>query len=680
MSLPIVTQQNLVSLISIMNNTDTIFIIPTFQRPFAWEEKQLEDLREDIEKTSRLLSSNPQSIHYLAPLHLIEITPNLLNSQTTDSLNVKNYLSEGNEDIKSLSESLDSSGFIDHNSNPLQVYFVIDGQQRLTTLFFVYQFLYTNSTGSNPLFVTLKNGNIIPRLIQNPSNDHQHFKTVLNSLTSSHPINTQAQKRMNSAVEEIQKWTVWNSSSPTNFMSFLRKPALKTLLVELDPIYGLTSFQTLNGRGKDLTSLEKFKSLLFEYDLNYNSGSLTHRIHTIFSDLYQMLDEGMKTGLFPEKEGDDKLMQYIFTYIKIEADSKNYEHSGERAYSKFRDELKKPTPPSTTGSLLNDWLDRIQEVCEQLQHLNDCLSGNEPTVKQTSFICPNRTIQEDYNIIIRSLDLSDRSIAVLIKFRALHKVEWHDRFSINCTFTPSLFEPLKKYLNECRGEKSDNKEAILKQIDELRFPNAEEPYSFPHDYSMLQVVERMELLVWKRFNPAGTFHSTWLATFNLSLTDKDTVQTWYDWYSSKQNDFPRFVQNDTNDNCFRYVLREYECSLGGNIHFINSKVLTLEHIFPQNPDPKPPLVCGFVDGDAYNLFLNRIGNLTFVYQNSSMSNLLPQRKAGAYYTASPPTQPQITQRVGKQLNAVGANCSDHHQVLLVRCTELALFSINRFFC
>jgi len=676
MSIKTTNQADLIELIDVMNDTQSVFIIPTFQRPFAWEKDQLRDLREDIEKTNSILSSNPHSIHYLAPIHLIKITPNLLNS-TTNSLNVKNYLSEDNKDIKALLESVDESQtrFIDLTGNRLNVYFVIDGQQRLTTLFFVYQFLYTNSTGSNPLFVTLKNGNIIPRLIQNPSNDHQHFKDVLNSLKPVTSTTTQAQKRMNDAVKEIDGWTTWNNSSPTSFTNFLRNPALRTLLVELDPIYGLTSFQTLNGRGKDLTSLDKFKSLLFEYDLNYNKGSLTHDIHIIFSKLYQMLDEGMKTGLFPEKESDDRLMKYIFTYIKIEADSKNYDHSGERAYDKFRDELQASI--LTISSLLTNWLDRIQEVYEQLQHLNDCLSGNESTVKQPSFICPNRTIQDDYNIIIRSLSLSDRSIAVLIKFRALHNVEWHDRFSINCTFTPSLFEPLKKYLNECRGEKSDNKEAILKQIDELRFPGAEEPYSFSHDYSMLQVVERMELLVWKRFNPAGTFHSTWLATFNLSLTDKDTVQTWYGWYSSQQNDFPRFVQNDTNDSCFRYVLREYECYLGsGNIHFDPN--LTLEHIFPQNPNPKPPLGCGFVGGDAYNLFLNRIGNLTFVYQNANMSNQLPQIKAGAYYIA--PTQPQITQRVGKQLKAVGINCSDHHQVLLVRCTELALFSIKRFFC
>lgn len=676
MSLPIVPHHNLVPLISIMKDTDNIFIIPTFQRPFSWETEQLEDLQKDIDKTHSILSSNPSIIHYLAPIHLIKITPSLFSS-TAGSLNVENYLSEDNKDITSLCASTGSSGFVDYNGDPLNVYFVIDGQQRLTTLFFVYQFLYKNSTGSNPLFIRLKNGNTIPRLIQNPSNDHQHFKTVLNSLTFSHPINTQAQKRMNSAVDIIRTWTSWNTSSPTSFMNFLRNPALRTLLIELDPIYGLTSFQTLNDRGKDLTPLEKFKSLLFEYDLNYNSGSLTNRIHTIFSDLYQMLDEGMEKGLFPEKESDDRLMKYIFTYIKIEADSKNYDHSGDNAYNKFRNELKDSVATSTTGSLLKDWLDRIKEVCEQLQHLNDCLSGNEPTVNQSSFICPNRTIQDDYKIIIRSLKLSDRSIAVLIKFRALHNVEWHDRFSINCTFTPILFEPLKKYLNECRGEKSDNKEAILKQIDELRFPDAEEPYSFSRDYSMLQVVERMELLVWKRFNPAGTFHSTWLATFNPSLTGKDTVQTWYGWYSSQQNDFPRFVQNDTNDSCFRYVLREYECYLGsGNIHF--DPDLTLEHIFPQNPNPKPPLGCGFVGGDAYNLFLNRIGNLTFVYQNSSMSNQSPQIKTGAYYIA--PTQPQITQRVGKQLKAVGINCSDHHQVLLVRCTELALFSIKRFFC
>ena len=124
----------------------TVFIIPTFQRPFAWEKDQLQDLHEDIKNTMQILKSAPDNIHYLAPIHLIPFNAIDMNNPT-----LKAYLPE-NDDIKNLLQSLNSSGneFINDTDQELHVYFVIDGQQRLTTLFFVYQFIYA-SWSLNPL-------------------------------------------------------------------------------------------------------------------------------------------------------------------------------------------------------------------------------------------------------------------------------------------------------------------------------------------------------------------------------------------------------------------------------------------------------------------------------------------------------------------------------------------------
>jgi len=682
MSLATVSQQSLISLSSIMNDPQSIFIIPTFQRPFAWEKDQLQDLHEDIKNTMQILTSAPNNIHYLAPIHLI-----LFKASDMDNSMLKSYL-PNNGDIKNLQKSLNGSGneFINDVDEPLKVYFVIDGQQRLTTLFFVYHFIYTSPVSkSNPLYVNLQYGNVIPRLIQNSSDDHNYFITLLNNLNSLITLpqsNTQAQKRMYRAVEFIATWNDWNATASTDFTKFLRSSALKTLMIELEPNYGLTSFQILNDRGKSLTALEKFKSLLFEYALNYNSGNLTRSIHKIFSKLYQLLDEGSDSGLFPEgKAGDDRLMQYMLTYMRINQHADNYWQSGDHAYDIFRKELISTTDKST---LLTSWLDEIQIIYDQLKHLNDCMSGKEATVNNPSFICLGRTIRDDYDIIIRSLGLSSRSIAVLLKFRALYKAEWHDRFPMQCICNPDLFKSLSDHLNQIRG-KTKNQE-IHTQIDLVDMPSCDQKPPYQCNYSMLQVVERMELLIWKRgYNPQGKFKDKWNAVFgNGDFFAQDAVTAWYSWYYP-ENDFPRFIQDDGNESIFRYILREYEGYLnkGVNIHFDTD--LSLEHIFPQTPNPKPTVGYGFATSNDYDQFLNRSGNLTFVYQNASLSNQLPDIKASLYLNpinvkGVTKKQPEITTRVGNQLHSLITDYPAYQDALRVRCSELAVFSLKRFFC
>ncbi len=682
MTLTTVHQESLIPLSSIMTDRHSIFIVPTFQRPFAWEKEQLQDLHEDIKKTMHILTSSPDNIHYLAPIHLIPFKA----SDTNHIL--KAYLPQNN-DIDNLLNSLDiySNKFINDVDEDLEVYFIIDGQQRLTALYFVYQFVYTSLVSrSNPLYVNLQHGNVIPRLIQNPFRDHEYFVKLLKSLKSLTKLpghTTQAQKRMYKAVEYITTWTDWAAKS--DFTRFLRGSALKTLLIKLEPKYGLTSFQVLNDRGKNLTALEKFKSLLFEYDLNYNDGILSHSIHSLFSNLYQVLDEGANSGLFPEGEsGDNRLMQYIFTYIKISKDPDNYWQDGNNAYSKLREEMVETSKKGALPSLLTEWIDELKDIHEQLNHLNECLLGKEPTVISPSFICPGRNIQDDYNIIIKSLILSSRSIAVLLKFRALHNdlfgknVEWHDRFPMDCICNPDLFKSLSDHLDQIRG-KTKNKE-IHSQIDLVNIPSCEQKLPYTCEYSMLQIVERMELLIWKRYNPKGTFKDTWNVVFDRRYyTAKRAVTEWYSWYPTAENDFPRMIQEDVHktEAIFRYLLKEYESYLnkGAMIHFDTD--LTLEHIFPQNPDPKPPAGYGFASENDYDRFLNRSGNLTLLYKNEKFGNKLPNIKSSLYLTVKGLTksQPEITMRVGKQLRPLVDNPA-YQDALRVRCTELALFGLG----
>jgi hypothetical protein len=56
------------SVFNLFTDPVTLFIIPSFQRPYAWEDKQLNDLFRDMEKASR-----PNGYHYLSAFHLVEL-------------------------------------------------------------------------------------------------------------------------------------------------------------------------------------------------------------------------------------------------------------------------------------------------------------------------------------------------------------------------------------------------------------------------------------------------------------------------------------------------------------------------------------------------------------------------------------------------------------------------------
>ena len=396
-----------------MGDPQTVFIIPTFQRPYAWIKKQLDDLQNDILQAHRLATSGSKGHHYFSPIHVVPLKPDDALQSGDWSTQLHQYLHDS-DDLQGLRRSTNFGSFVDNLGNPLDVYLVIDGQQRLTTFYFLFHFLYRGSP-VNPLSIVLPNGQSIPRLIQNPSNDHDYMKHLLHHvLTGSSAMsfpkaaNTQAQKRMRNAIEHIEGWEISNRLG-----AFIRAINLKSIVITLEPEYGLTSFLTLNDRGKPLTVLEKFKALLLESDLYENGSKLAHTIHNTFGDLYLLLDQSADSGLFPEGEkGDEALVQCLSTYIRIGEDVNAPDQSAETAYQYFRTQLMASARAGQSGQLLHTWITSIDELRPQIRRLNEYLLCQVPAATSPSMICTKRTLQDDYNIVVRSLGLSFRSLSI----------------------------------------------------------------------------------------------------------------------------------------------------------------------------------------------------------------------------------------------------------------------------
>ena len=112
---------NLIKLIPVEELRGKKFNIPSYQRGYKWTKKQAEDLLEDLDefKTNVENNSNPDSFYCLQPL---AVAPRL--NEEYEDFDIKKYKTE-QEAIEEIQKLF----------NKRIVWDVIDGQQRLTTIY-----------------------------------------------------------------------------------------------------------------------------------------------------------------------------------------------------------------------------------------------------------------------------------------------------------------------------------------------------------------------------------------------------------------------------------------------------------------------------------------------------------------------------------------------------------------
>lgn len=251
-------------------NASNVYVVPTFQRPYAWENTQWDELIEDIRNATR---KNPP-YHYFAPIHVVQI------ADPSDDL-WKKYIDNKNEDTTNLIKSNFRSGI-----GSINVFLVIDGQQRLITF---YSLLNQYATR----FVRLAGGLEIPDVILNSQSDQVAFRSLLGLANPGQPIKhpSRAQRRLGSLFDRLRKLKAHDPdfSDGASCHMFLTGNGCDILRVQLDATARLAAFMTLNDRGKALTNLEKTKSFLMEVDDN-GANPKPHKINNVFGGLYQSLE------------------------------------------------------------------------------------------------------------------------------------------------------------------------------------------------------------------------------------------------------------------------------------------------------------------------------------------------------------------------------------------------------
>ncbi|MGC8491923.1 MAG: GmrSD restriction endonuclease domain-containing protein [Syntrophobacteraceae bacterium] len=682
--------------ISVTNifNDDTIYVIPAFQRPYAWEETQWDELIDDIRIASH--REPKDRYHYFAPLHVIKI------ADPEHSL-WQNYVA--NNDIQDIVDIADS-GFRSQRGS-LNVFLVIDGQQRLVTLYsLLHQYF--------PRFVTLSINRQVPAVILNEPSDHISFRNLLGLRSPAFPGSheSRAQGRLASLFKKFSTLLTTDPVfSPDNLgHKFITSGQCETLRIELDATARLAAFMTLNDRGKRLTNLEKTKSLLMEIDdngqkpdpivINNTFGSLYRTLES--KDAYIDDDESLRQVGMTLWEGGN-LSQISGVTWSLPADGKNRNNSIHQIGSNsLYDDYLKALPQSIASiTLEKDIIPAIRVITNSHDDLTYKITPSRK-VKPLGF--PSFTQKlgfhardaiDDYHAILLSLGLQSKQIGFLFLTRQrFPHLEWHEPIGSHVIDNTSIKQSLAGKVGEIK-QYNHNIAGISPMIDACENEINKIPDVTNREYTALQIAESLRLIVGNA--KPGTFSSKWNYTFRVlsSCNINNFVSEWIDYITAfgSRDAFINTIANSTyafnNNHWVKYLLSEYEFSLSGiNPH--RNQNFEIEHFFPsswgESQHNSDVLKHNFSSVEQYKQsFVDQIGNKLLLAKslNGAIKDAEPLLRTDAYRTQSfgsvnvMTTNPSASAiEIGTDL--LGSTKSHYRVYVQLRSLRLAAFAARRF--
>ena len=565
------SDSKLQSLSEIFNNK--IFRIPDFQRGYSWEERQLDDFWEDIQN----LSSD--KIHYIG---LLTVEP----IKSCDIQNVEKW----KDDLWLLKKGMSA-------------YYVIDGQQRLTTLIILlHEILRTfdDNEGLNygaksewiDRFLYRSYNQIYKSFVfgyekDNPSDEF--FKTKIleqdSSAADKYPETLYTANLMFAKNYFAEKLKMLNKEDKEEIFDKAVN-RLKFNYYEIDDSLDVyVTFETMNNRGKDLSHLELLKNrliylttLLREDD--ETKGRLRRDINETWKTIYEYLGKNKENPL----DDDVFLFNHWIMYY-------TYDRSQSDVYADFL--LKKKF---TSKNVISGHIS-IKEIKDYIDSLAKC-------VKQWFFI---------YNIQYSSY--SDR-----IK-EHIQKLE---RVGMGA-FPPMIMAVFTKESQE---------EYIWNFLDACERFNFL-VFAISHRSSNTQNSNLYRMA--REYYMGNTDIETITAEIDF-LTDgedENYYRGWFDLERFKNHIQELFFKNDKDGfyswNGLRYFLYEYELYLQDNANpkvrwedfSKRTKEDTIEHIYPQSAtDMYWKDRFGHLKPTEKRVYLNSLGNLLLLSRskNSKLQN------------------------------------------------------------
>ncbi len=529
-----------------------VFEIPSYQRGYAWQKEQLEDFWNDLEHVSKL----GNQFHYMHSLTLRELENEFENS----------------------------------------AFEIIDGQQRLATSLILLGLLAKTTQNKDPKYSLINLEPILSykyyglseafRAITEEEKDLEAFKTSFYA------------KNLIKAYEFFQEKI---SDTPVGTLEKMFDALIKKMLfsvVELNDnrIDPFSSFETINNRGKDLSTLELLKNRLHfvahkicdEEDLENLQNEINDTYTRIYHDLRSFEDDHLESFL------KHFVAYYYGENSKFKERLLNTAFDAHKKYDDLYDEYEK----------INDlllYLSYSSKVWYFLHTLDDEELRIEITPKMRGLLDKMRRLNA----------LSDNAFLPLLL--SLLTIQLAGKSANEQVYTTKELEGLLEYLERfgfliygVAGKDTPKNEWI-----ELAFKAIQACRLWKDKIT----IEDLPTLEKSFFNRQG---NSALELLEESIHSKKNTEKWYRWVKA-----------------LNYLLYEYELHHNPETTLnFDGSLESIEHILPQNPDQ------GYSAKEknwAKNPnIVHALGNLLLISKNanSSLSNKPFEEKRKAYLKGS----------------------------------------------
>ncbi len=542
-----------------------VFEIPSYQRGYAWQERQLKDFWNDLEHVSKL----GNQFHYMHSLTLRELENEFENS----------------------------------------AFEIIDGQQRLATSLILLGLLAKTTQNKDPKYSLINLELILSykyyglseafRAITEEEKDLEAFKTSFYA------------KNLIEAYEFFQE-KIRNLPNTTlnKLLDALTKKMLFSVVGlndnRIDPF---SSFETINNRGKDLSTLELLKNRLHFVAHKICEGKKLEKLQQEINDTYTLIYHDLRQ--FEDDHLEGFLKHFVAYYYGEKGDFKKrlleMEFNAHKRY--------------TDNTNFNDEYEKIDELLFYLSYSSKVWNFLHTLDEQsiTLIVDDNKKLEIEIMPKMRGLldkmrrlnALNDNAFLPLLL--SLLTIQRAGKSTNEQPYTTKELEGLLEHLERfgflIYGIASKN--TAKNEWIELAF-KAIQAYRFWGDKITIEDLPTLEK---NFFNRQG---NSALELLEESIHSKKNAEKWYKWGKA-----------------LNYLLYEYELHHNPETTLnFDSSLESIEHILPQNPDQ------GY-SAEEKNWAKNpnivhALGNLLLIAKNanSSLSNKPFDEKRKQYLKGS----------------------------------------------
>ncbi|GAA8850128.1 hypothetical protein HpRN173_14040 [Helicobacter pylori] len=538
-----------------------VFEIPSYQRGYAWQIRQLKDFWNDLEHVSKL----GDKFHYMHSLTLRELENEFENS----------------------------------------AFEIIDGQQRLATSLILLGLLATTTQNKDPKYSLINLEPILSykyyglseafRAITEEEKDLEAFKT---SFYAKNLIDAYAffqEKISDTPIETLEKM----------FDALIKKMLFSVVELKDNRIDPFSSFETINNRGKDLSTLELLKNRLHFVVHKICDGKKLEKLQQEINDTYTLIYHDLRQ--FEDDHLEGFLKHFVAYYYGEKGDFKKrlleMEFNAHKRY--------------TDNTNFNDEYEKIDDLLFYLSYSSKVWSFlhtlDEKSI--TLIVDDNKKLEIEITPKMRGLlekmrrlnALNDNAFLPLLL--SLLTIQRAGKSANEQPYTTKELEILLEHLERfgfliygVAGKNTAKNEWI-----ELAF-KAIQAYRFLGDKI---TIENLPTLEKNFFNRQG---NSALELLEESIHSKRNTEKWYQWGKA-----------------LNYLLYEYELHHNPETTLdFDGSIESIEHILPQKPDQ------GYSAKEkswAKNPHIvHALGNLLLIPKNtnSSLSNKPFEEKRKAY--------------------------------------------------